>query len=255
MVREILVGALLIITTIDIAWFVNIYFERFQRAIVVVFDALDEHYLCGYRIGDLLLNNFFERFRHFNDEGFCYTFSAVIMLSLKHLRSAQLVRGNIRCNNYGYHSWVEIRYFGVWYVIDVCLHDNTRLLVPRTLYYSVQRPQVMVRYRHRQFWADPAAHQLYTRLQKLETSRVFVEIWDHYTPAHGHIEIFDMITPLHGLPEADYYSLFPPDFSFRFSQRIVDEFMARPERLRPKMHTLRRLESFYKHKRRAAASE
>jgi len=248
MKEEILIDVILIMGTIGIAKIVDVCFGRFKRAVRAVLGELDRHYLCGHRLSAMVIEDFFGRFRDYNDEGFCYTFSAVVMLSLKRFRTARLVRGNIRHNNYGYHSWVEIWYLGEWYVIDLSLNDHPILLIPRRIFYAVQRPELMLIYSHRKFWADPAAKHLYERIQKPELSRVFVDVWAHYTPRPGKVEIADMNTPIELLEASGLYYLFPPDTGYKFSQRIVNEFMARPERKQPKRRTLRRLAGYYKSK-------
>lgn len=39
------------------------------------------------------------------------------------------------------------------------------------------------------FWRDPRAAEFYERLQRPETSRIFVNLYQHYTPRRGTIEI------------------------------------------------------------------
>lgn len=213
--------------------------------------ALDQSYLCGYRISDMIIADFMSRFGKFNGEGFCYTFSAAIMLGLKCFPSPRLVRG-VCTGDKGPHSWVEVRILGVWWVVDPCWTSG---ILRRKMFYCAFQPQIKVVYDHSAFWSMPEAGEFAERLSWPATSHIFVDLYWYYTPDSRSASVatnFDIYGEKYSeefLPEGQYY-LFPPEHGFKFSRRIVDDFMARPRRKRPKQRSLRLLERDYREIRR-----
>ncbi len=214
---------------------------------------LTQVYLCGYSIYHMIRVEFPHRFGNFNHEGFCYTFSAAIMIGLKSRKSSRLVRGFVISPDYhSDHSWVEIKAFGRWWVIDPVLLING--MTYRRRYYQKYHPEILAVYSYRVFWRDPAAHKFWERMCCLETSKIFVDLFWHYTPRNDGIEIPNMKDDKLRLPDKQYY-LFPPIFGYHFDQEIVNEFMARPTRKSPRRRTLRRLNSYYRKKSRELAKK
>lgn len=218
------------------------------HACVYVMRVANRHYLCGYSLAQMINAEFMNRFGNFNHEGFCYTFSAVMMLILKDTKTARIVRGDM-ADQSGKHSWVEFKRFGLWWVVDPCWLSCP--VVSRCWYYHEMRPQVLVNYSHREIWNDPAAEVFYQHLLKPESSRIFVNLYWHYTPDRKSAKpwIHDLVNgQILPLPEADgSYLLFSEDLNFWFCQRIVNDFMVRPTRKAPKKRTLRLLRCWYRH--------
>lgn len=212
------------------------------RACVYVLREANRHYLCGYSLMKMIDTEFMNRFGNFNHEGFCYTFSAAMMLAMKDAKTAQIVRGHMVSDDTK-HSWVEFRRFGLWWVVDPCWLSCP--VVGRSWYYRELNPQVSVRYSHKEIWGDPAAEVFYRYMLKPETSRIFVNLYWHYTPDRkdAKIRIHNLVDGQKlPLPEANKsYLLFGEECGFWFCQRIVNEFMARPTRKAPKERTLRLL--------------
>lgn len=220
---------------------------RIKNAYIMVMSELAEFYLCQYDLYHMIRANFFQRFGSFNREGFCHTFSSAIMLGLKNLQQAQLVRGRV-ADGQGFesvHSWVEIKLFGQWFVIDPCFYSTGFTL--RRWYRKNLNCEIKVIYDYATFWQDPLAEQFYQRMRECKSSMIFVELYWHYTPkGKENVAIDNMIDDQIEWPGDKEYFLFPYDYGYKFSQRIVNEFMVRPVRRSPRRRTLRRLESYYK---------
>lgn len=215
---------------------------------------IGEYYFCGHNLSDMIEADFFVRFSDFNHEGFCYTYSAIIMLALRKFKHTRVVRGYIDLPDYqSNHSWTEIRICGQWWVID--LGNSPTIFMSQKLYYKVMQPRIRVIYTHEDFWCDPFAEKFQQRLQQPATSHIFWEIFDRYTPQGDGIEMEDMAVSEIELLDPPYYMPFPPELGWKYSQRIVNELMARPTRRSPKRRTLRRLDHLYRELERAIERE
>lgn len=224
--------------------------RRLERAAAIqsyrlVLQELRRSYLCGYSLFAMIETNFMQRFGEFNQEGFCYAFSAAIMLGLKNFQRSRLVRGHIALPDYdSYHSWVEIKLFGRWWVVDpcFCLGGFTK----RRWYYHCHHPKIMVVYSYQDFWNDAAALQFHKRLIRPNLSKIFVDLYYHYTPYGDNIAIPDMQDDQLYLLDSKLYLIFPPSYGFKFSQGIINDFMARSTRRSPRRRSLRLLDSHYR---------
>ncbi len=204
-------------------------------------------YLCGHHLYSMLCQKFFKRFGDFNHDGFCYTVSGIIMLALKNNHSAKYLRGFIRDRKSDFqteHSWVEVKVIGIWWVVDPVL--TWPFIVPRRHYNRLFRVERRHVYSYTEFWRHPDTETLHDRLQRPETSWIFVELYKYFTPKDQTDVVFNP-QPIDAFLENHHqYLVFPPEFGFKFSQRIVDDFMAKPTRKSPKKRTLRRLYRFYR---------
>lgn len=221
--------------------------KRSQRICDEMELEISQHYFCGHNLADMIKTNFFGRFSDFNKEGFCYTYSAVIMLALRKFKHTRVVRGYIDQPDYqSNHSWVEIRICGRWWVID--LANQYDISMPQKLYYKVTKPEIRVIYTYEEFWRDPFAEKFQQRLRQPATSLIFWELFHRYTPYDSDESLrFKELDPSEiELFDPPYYMLSPPELGWKYSQRIVNEMMARPSRRTPKRRTLRRLDSLYR---------
>lgn len=226
------------------------YFRKRQLKAVYhsIMTTLNQSYLCGYSLFMMIRDNFINRFANFNHEGFCFTFSATIMLSLKKYSKSRLVRGRIVDEEFDSdHSWVELKLLGTWWVIDPCFYVAG--FSYRHYYYRTLRPQIEIIYDYQTFWSDPLADEFYQRMRKPEASYLFVNLYARYTPDKGSLRISSPESYLENgydfLENGQYY-LFPPDHHYHFSQEIVNDFMARPTHRSPKLRSLRRLDRVYR---------
>lgn len=232
--------AVLVVLLCLLPWIFQKHF--LVKTYVEVMKVLDEYYLCGYSICKLIMSELFGRLGDLNDEGFCFTVSAAIMLALKDVKTARLVRGNVR--EIGEHSWVEIKYLGRFWVIDPLIYVGG--FASRASYYRMQGVRVVVAYRYQQFWHDTAAEKFYKRLSYPATSCVFVDLFWYYTPVE---DIREKLGERKGEPQfcaSGQYYIFAPEYGYLFNQRIINELMARPTRRAPKKRTIRRLYSQYR---------
>lgn len=216
----------------------------------VLMSELSQLYLCRYSLYDMIVSQFIPRFTDFNHEGFCYTFSAAIMLSLRKYRNARLVRGYIDYRDlHSNHSWVEVRILGVWLVVD----PNIMIagFTTRSWYYRAIRPEVKRVYKYREFWSDPYADEFFQRMSVQKTSHVFYNLCQRYTPNEkGSVETISpeqyQAKGLEFFDDGQHY-VFSPESGFYCEQSIINELMARPTRLSPKRHTIRRIDYSKRH--------
>lgn len=226
------------------------YFRKRQLKAVYrsIMTTLDQSYLCGHSLFMMIRDDFINRFANFNHEGFCFTFSAAIMLSLKKYPKSRLVRGHIVDGEFDSdHSWVELKLFGSWWVIDPSFYQDG--LTRRSWYYAGLHPEIKRIYEYREFWHDDLADEFFLRLSQPQTSRIFVNLYLRYTPAKDSFEIINAAEYLkfgYEFFDDGRYYLFPSGRGFRFSQEIVNDFMARPTRQSPKLRSLRRLKQVYR---------
>lgn len=240
---------LVVLATIDIASIVDYLldgrYEVMKLAYCEVMTELGAHYLCGHSLFKMIDNKFFPRFGHFNHEGFCYTISAAIALSLKNEHTTRIVRGYIKQGNFASnHSWVEVKILGHWWVVDPCFFEMG--FIGRCYYYLHEKPKVLAVYRYDKIWQDPLAERFHERLSRPELSRIFIDLYWHYTPDEGDIKIPNRNDADDEFLEKGLYYVFPPEYGYKFDQETVNDFMARPTRKSPRRRTLRRLEKFYK---------
>lgn len=216
----------------------------------VLMSELSQFYLCRYSLYDMIVSQFIPRFTDSNHEGFCYAFSAAIMLSLRKYRNARLVRGYIDYRDlHSNHSWVEVRILGVWLVVD----PNIMIagFTTRSWYYRTIRPEVKRVYKYCEFWSDPYADEFFQRMSVRKTSHIFYNLCQRYTP-HEKNSV-EIISPeryraknLAFFDDGLYY-VFPHESGFYCEQSIINELMARPARLSPKRHTIRSINYSKRH--------
>lgn len=73
-------------------------------------------YLWGYPLSEIIQKEVPRRLGNYYGSGFCHEFAAAIMYSLKDVKTARLCHGVDP--EYGRHSWVEYRKYGIWWVAD-----------------------------------------------------------------------------------------------------------------------------------------
>lgn len=203
-------------------------------------------YFHGHRLDKVLACDFFYRYGLAVDWGFCGGVSALMMLALRNNRTARIVRGNWKNEKQGtvFHSWVEFRYCGVWFVCDPCWRTDSGIRFRHSYLHS---SEVEITYccQYDEFWSYPISAEFYDRLQNPATSHLLYELFCAYTWAEGSSEPFHyQISTLHleakngtlvsrGFIEDPYYD------RIIFSRRVVNEFIANPKRKQIKAHTRR----------------
>lgn len=212
--------------------FYKIRYQLYLRTIASIIREFDRHYLCGYDLYSMVDADFMGRFGKFCQEGFCFTFSAAIMLSLRRIKTAQLVRGEIP-EVETVHSWVELRAFGMWWVIDPCWYKTCPFL-RRYMHYEDNHPENIVRYSYAKIWHDPMAKTFYEHLSCSEKSHIFVELWSHYTPdVTGGFEIRKLNHEPYEISPGtrENYRRFDFDCQYhnKFCQEVIDELMAKAD--------------------------
>lgn len=222
-------------------------------------EYLARTYFCGYPVIEVYDERFFIRYRQYVDVGFCCAVSALTMIALRKNRTARLVEITYfseKTKRTEAHRFVEFWMLGNWWIIDPCWLD--KCLVLRRVYYKgcnfIQSTKVILT--HKQFWSYKVSQQLAEKLSKPETSWQFYELWaiyawyDHDDGRHTnfHPKIAELLSIWPGECPSPGFYIDDKDGKILFNGRIFREYMSRPDRLRPKAHTIRKsvkLKKFY----------
>ncbi len=202
-------------------------------------------YFCGYPTSEVYLDDFFQRYQSFVGHGFCWAVAALTMLCLRHEPTARIVDAFVRDKRgqvYA-HAWVEFRYHGMWWIVDPCW--CTPFMVPRWRSLRLRHVEIRDICTYERFWNYPISREFYAKLRNPETSYLFREIWIIYSHYDSRSESFHpQISDLrlnHGVGTAQDYEQNPFQAKdIPFSKQIMDEYMRKPPRLRPKARSIRR---------------
>ena len=204
-----------------------------------------DYYLNGYRVFDVLDGCLFNRLAFYVGHGLCYEVAVLNMILLSNDRTSRYVIARVTTSKDSrfWHSWVEIKRFGLWWCIDPT-SDNDIISLRR-----IHNLQIDAEYRKiipwDEFWCYRATHDLQERLSKRSTSYLFHELslfrreaasdgaklligersYDYAVPNDGR-------APSHTLPGG-------LDPATPINQRIINEYMANWYRLVPKRRSQR----------------
>lgn len=233
----------------------------------------DRMYLYGHQISLLAETNFFLRLaKYYRGLGLCFMTSALGMMMLKDNRTTTLVIVQVGESETVYsttlkreirstHRFVKFQYGPDWFVLDFnCLGGRPIAL---SSFYSINRHLVTIReYSYNEFWSLIFPENYMRRLLNPKTSYIFLDLLIAFThDPSGDTDSFYGETVgnrsmfirgerygtimKHINPEAIEAEL-GQDFFKVYSRHIFNELIARPNRKRPKAHTIRRTEAIFK---------
>ena len=224
-------------------------------------EQLHHSYFSGYPMDQVCASNFFHRFGEFTGHGLCYAAAATAMLALRDNHTARLVEvaytdGKIVDGEQAHHHrWVEFRRGGIWWVLDpawLAAGLELRRIYRRDLKAKLKDFRIVRTCSYEQFWSYPISEAIYTKMQRPKTSWLMQEIYEAYNrytdDTHDemfHPDIQDLdVKELTGTRRSPSWALgYSFDDQLLLTPRIVCELMARPTRLQPKAHTVRRAQS------------
>jgi hypothetical protein len=156
----------------------------------LILRAASKTYFCGYPLPAVIDRKLFEQLAKANDDcGFCYELSALTLLMLRTLKSAKLVQG-FDGEKHFKHAWVELRFLGQDYVIDLAWN---LVLFPFPKKYIYKKDHLESRWEcpYTDFWAIPATQRFAELLSAAETSYIFSEL-SGYRPENtaNHVSVF-----------------------------------------------------------------
>lgn len=186
----------------------------------------------GYGVDDILRKNFFMKLSLlYGCGGFCRVAAPLVMLALGQSRQTRLVyaedaRHPEKGERVG-HMWVELRYNGLWYVIDPTWFKPEFCLIPRPLYYgTVQSTSSQACYLDGiTFWKNPTTTLLHENLLKKESSCIFSELMDAYHPRNADILDADSIRSIQEFFGGHYVISSAENEVIVVCQAIVDDIM------------------------------
>lgn len=134
-------------------------------------------YLNGRNVFTIFDEDLFRKLSFYVGHGLCYEVSALNMVILKKNRTARLVivqAHRRHSNDVHWHSWVEFKKYGVWWVIDPTW-DRKFINLRRAHNYHIP-----AEYRRimpwDEFWSFQLSHDLWEMLQNRNTSYLFDEL-------------------------------------------------------------------------------
>lgn len=207
-------------------------------------------YFCGHNLSDMLECKFFYRYAQFIGHGLCYETSALMMMTLRNNPTARIVRGNFLYQDKPRaHLWVEFYSYRHWWVLDP--NEPETFITLRSKYYEAKQMTIVSRCRYLKFWSYPSVRKLYRKLQRPQTSYLFYELSacfriDYLEATSKQIGELETLREFAFLDDPQCGTILIPHLSrtrIIYSRHLINEFMARPQRLRPKNHTLRQARS------------
>ena len=218
-----------------------------HRAVSYINDHTIQFYFHGYTLTLIMLQEFFPRFQSFIDKGFCFMVAAMNMIAFRDNPSSRIVYAYC-CRRHQRHAWLELCIEGVWWVIDPCwFQPGIRL---RDLQYAEVEPEFFYVCGHEEFWSYPLSVQMEQKMRHPATSHLFFEFWEYYSWYEECAKPFDpdiaevILDDIAGRFLHPGLVLLSPEIVL--SRRIFNELMTRPQRKRPKAHTIRQFDHFRK---------
>lgn len=228
---------------------------------LMVRKQLHETYFCGYHFDDVCALSFFPRYRKFVDHGFCGAIAGLSMLAMRKNRTSRIVELRYIDEKDGetcFHRWVEFRLNHVWLVLDPCWLPHGVTFRDRYYeWFGVYESTSSISHvcKYREFWSYRISQEMAEKLKRPETSWQFYEIDQAFCWARGyHDEHFfspqiEQLTAYWGGERPSPGFLLNDDHDdveIIFTSRIMHEYMARPKRLHPKRHTIRKAKKLKK---------
>ena len=117
-------------------------------------------YFYGYPLAEAIQAELFARLSQWRSHtwaggGYCYETAALVMFSLHGAKTARICYG--RDQTGADHAWVEYRYLGTWWVIDLVWHSRECAIYPRKTYYQLYRMRIEKTVSYQEFWQGPHA--------------------------------------------------------------------------------------------------
>lgn len=243
-----------VLLMVSIVAFVN-YIYIYKLTIKLAHENIDRGcntYLNGFQVWLYEGNGAFSRLGYYIGHGICYSISALLMLVWEDYKKTRYVF----CKSYDLgrkkwirHAWIEVKAYGIWWVID----PTWRYPVfpsPRWLY----KINFLVKYEriisHDEFFSHPVAREIATGIKDPKTSYYFhdLSLFSSYTdcPNKMLLEICDIKeTMTKGLRVnpllLSIYAKGRP-----VTQKILQQYVLKENRLMPKMRSFRRAQAIEK---------
>lgn len=141
-------------------------------------ELANRYYLNGFRVWDYYASDIFSRLDHYLGHGLCYEASALEMLIWHGQRNTRLVFAECRGDDKTRldHAWIEIKAYGIWWVLDTTWYHPMPCPRPRLLYRLEGRVKYERIISYDEFWSNPVMNKFYDCLQTPERSYLFHEL-------------------------------------------------------------------------------
>lgn len=133
-------------------------------------------YFCGHSLKKIAQQRLFGNLERFLDVDLSGIDAVLMMMLLHDNETTRLVRCRFNDGAGEYwHSWVEFRYLGSWYVLDPSWYESLEL--KRKDFDLNGQVGKAVIYGHDRFWSFPISRQIYRKLHHPQTSYLFYELY------------------------------------------------------------------------------
>lgn len=154
--------------------------QLYRRYIIKLWQEMDRCYFHGFKFRRYVETFAFWRFQEWLGSGRCYAFSSLVMIVLKHNKTATLCRGSLY-DKYGNfrtrHSWIEFKIpMNGWWVADFswineCFCSKKEYL--KVVNADGERLELKWSCTYKEFWDTPLAKALYEAMKNPETSYTY----------------------------------------------------------------------------------
>lgn len=214
-------------------------------------------YLNGFKVWDFERNQTFKRLARYLGCGVCYEASVILMFLLKEHRKTRYVFG------YAYshsekkvfcHAWIEIKAYGLWWVIDSTWWHPIRPM-PRAAHYAKRRVRVVRKITDQELFSNENASKMAEMIKEPKTSYIFHDLcyfrwacWESDTDECKEM-VFERLKEFELPTDGEWQNLFHVDIFKKgrpITQEILAEFVAHDRRLLPKRRAFRRARTLAK---------
>ena len=135
-------------------------------------ERMAKYFFEGFTVKDYFERSVFPRLSNYLHHGLCYEVSALNML-IWHGHKSRMVYGSCKVRGVKgrmKHCWIEVKYDGIWYVID---QSWFQAIIPKTIYYTFLLVKIDRKVKYKEFWNMSVSKELYERIKQPETAYIF----------------------------------------------------------------------------------
>ncbi len=215
------------------------------------YERMNKLYLNGHPAWDYLELNVFKRLSLYIGHGLCYEAAALEMLAWKNYEDVVYVFADVwnpfkrcRCE----HSWIEVKYLGIWWVIDPTWGQTTKVRL-RWMHNLVRMTRYVRTFNSCSFWCSSLMYTFYKRLKRPSTSYLFGELGlFRRDPKKNSMYVDTLCVNRLGESGLSNFEVNPYILGSKkpVSQEILTQLLVRPRRMMPKMRAQRRARALAK---------
>lgn len=206
-------------------------------------------YLNGFKVWDFEKNLTFKRLARYLGCGLCYEASIILVLLLKGHFKTCYVFGQAYSHSEKevvHHAWVEIKAYGLWWVIDSTWGPPVCPIL-KPFHYLERKARVVRKITDQELFSTEVASKMAEMIKEPKTSYVFHDLcifrWAYWRDSAGECKeiVFEGFEEIKLPTNGQWQNLFYIDaFKQPITQKILKEFVTHDRRLLPKRRTFRK---------------